>query len=1275
MNKYLKIFAVFLIIFAYILYVWPANNARGATLIPIITTGTSTWTVPGDWNNGANSVEVIGGGGGGASGGNGDGTAGGGGGAYSSTTNISLTPGASITVFVGAGGAAAKPGGAGNFTLFNVNGSSEGCLDADVCAAGGGGGGTHATAVSATTTGAAASRGFGTTKYSGGDGGPGNGAGDSGGGGGGAAGVKGDGRYGGVGHASATAGGGGGGGGAGGGVSNFGKPGSSTKGGDGGAGPTGTAGGTGGTGTLGAAGSNGSGGGGSDNDITGAAGAGGTGQEWATTTSFGAGAGGGGGGDTGDGGAGGLYGGGGGGGEGTGKAGGQGIIVIQYTPVFVISGTLYNDEGLNADTSGGDVIKLAIATGTTPGLYATTTRTNGFFDFKIPYSTGFTAATGAPMVLWLDGQASKAVAVTKASSTETMSFITDLNLYKNRVIAKHEGTTGTSTTIADFQRYDKDNDTDIPYIANGGTLTVSAGNGLYIFPGSEFAPGGAVTISGNGPSGVFPDGVLRLASNSTSSIMTLGSNNLTLAGSLFASSTSILSNSGTITFNATTTGKQIIASSTPTRALGNVTFNGAGGGWTFGDNASTTNFNITNGSVTAPTLLSVGGNYTNSGTFTHNSGTVYFSGTSAQTLFGVMATSSPFNNVEFLGAGTKTFGASYASTSAFTINSGSGTVTAPSTILSISGNYSNSGTFTHNSGTILFDGTSAQTLSGTMAISSAFNNVQFSEAGTKSFGSTGFASTTNFSVQSTSGAVTAPSGLLSITGNYYATSTFTHNSGTILFDKTSGNQNIGAATGTGAFNNVQFFGAATKQFVSQASTTNFIINGGSGAVTVSGANGQNGGLALLSISGSYSATSTFTHNSGTILFDGSGAQTIQAATGTWAFNNVQFFGGGTKTFSGNASTSAFTIQGGSAVTAPTLLSVGGNYSNLGTFTAGNGTTTLNGTSAQTISGVATGTSAFYNLEILNSSASTTFAAAASTTKNFYVVTAGAKVEFAAGATSSITHLIINGQAANTSINLFSGTPGTQWNLYATGTRSVQFARVQDSDACSDTGDIDATGGTNTNVGNNECWTFISVVAATATSTANQTFEINQAATAISKLTVTAGADAGAITAANGLRIAIATSTVNMLWDTTVTKALFGGVASSSAKIASCACIGYEGGGSVATTSVITDFSSGDVLTVSGLKFTSFNTAVASSTAIQLFLDGANDTSANAQDTMRSVAIYGKLALANHASGQKTNKFDQGGATLTNQEVYSFKFTTTGENSSTTPTISLSEVSG
>ena len=1875
-----KIF-VFVLVSGWIFYGLSAGtNIARAAIVYITTTGTSTWTVPEDWNDNANSIEVIGGGGGGVNASNGQGGSGGGGGAYASSTNISLTAGASITVFVGAGGNAGTDGAEGNpgqFTLFNIDGITEGCAQADVCAAPGGAG-TTAAGISATSTGGEITRSVGQKKYAGGDGGMGDGNGDSGGGGGGAAGPKGDGRYGGKGSNSTSAGAGGGGG-AGGGVSTEGKSAPANVGGAGGTGPTGQAGGAGGNGGAGGAGSDGSGGGGSDNGNgpAGVGGTGGNGTEWDST--HGAGGGGGGGSNTDDGANGGLYGGGGGGGETLGGAGGQGIIVIQYTPVFRVSGTLYNDEGLNADTSGGDTIKLMIATGTIPGLYATTTRTNGFFDFKIPYNSGFVNATGAPMVLWLDGQSAKAVAVNKASSTETMSMITGYNLYKNRVIVKHEendGATGTSTTIADFQRYDSDNDSDIPYIANNNTLNVLAGNGLYIFPGSEFAPGGAVTISGNGPSGVFPDGVLRLAGNSTSSILTMGSNNLTLAGSLFASSTSILSNGGTITFNATTTGKQIIASSTPTSALGNVTFNGSGGGWTFGDNASTTNFNITNGAVTAPSLLSISGNYTNGGTFTHNSGTVYLSGASPQTLFGVMATSSPFNNVQFLGAGTKSFGSSYASTSAFTIDSTSGAVTAPSTVLSISGNYANNGTFTHNDGTVLLNGSSPQTLSGTLSGSTgsfgsltllnsydgnpdsdpaiifsaaasttgaftaatasttirfaggatttlqnivftggsptsmvwlrppsagtlelapttfsgavdvtyvsaamvdadsvviayrdatnslgkyaiyktgsgtwglavpgtrsvSYVNVANSNAcsnfanidasggtntdaggnscwtftapltvsgalysdegltpittsktiklsrnggaaqstssgadGTFSFNVSGIqtgnpiavwvsgdastrafsltkakdagvssipglvlyqnrliikheaasgdsvtnsdlnsfpaldsaiqytvsgsaltvnsgqelhiatssefapggdvtiagngpsgsgldgslhlptangtssimtlgtntltlagsfnasstsiftsatstlfnatttgkviiattspvtslggvtfngsgggwkfgdnASTTDFKILS--GTVTAPSSLLSVAGNFVNNGTFTHNSGAVYFTGTSKTLNPGSSTFNNVFmtgsygsdpsltwtvaGNADFSGgtfipssghtlimngtsktltSASQEFKNLtlsgtittadavAATGTMILSGSAitlggtasttGAATLSGTiypqqqpvilNGINATLtgggtvgALLTngkytLSGSdltvgtttiinsgaltvgagriYTSTSTltlvgsitgagtttikhsnlntegtlstnvsfdalggaitapartyganvevvngsgnavtaagnatstnafminaggsftapgatnslyigrdyanygtFTHNSGKVFFNGTGGQIISGATSSSAFNNIDFSGSGAKTFSGNASTTNLTMQVGSAVTAPTLLSIGGNYSNLGTFSAGNGTTTFSGTSAQTISGVATGTSAFYNLEILNSSASTTFAVAASTTKNFYVVTAGAKVEFAAGATSSITNLIINGQAANTSINLFSGTPGTQWNLYATNTRSVQYARIQDSDACSDIGDIDVTGGTNTNVGNNECWTFVATVAATATSSADQTFEVNQAATAMSILTVTAGQGTGGIEAADAtddLRIAIATSTVNMLWDQTKTDAIFGGTASSSGKIAACGCVSFEGGGSVAKIDVTTDFSSGDVLTVSGLRFTNFGTVVASSTAIQLFLDGPTDTSANAQDTMRSVAIYGKLALGAHTLGQPANKFDQGSASLTNQDVFRFKFTPTGENASNTPIISLSNISG
>lgn len=78
----------------------------------IITSGTS-FRVPNTWNSLNNSVICIGGGGGGRTAGN---TSGGGGGAYARNVNITLTPDSTISIIIGAGGAASANGG---FTSIN----------------------------------------------------------------------------------------------------------------------------------------------------------------------------------------------------------------------------------------------------------------------------------------------------------------------------------------------------------------------------------------------------------------------------------------------------------------------------------------------------------------------------------------------------------------------------------------------------------------------------------------------------------------------------------------------------------------------------------------------------------------------------------------------------------------------------------------------------------------------------------------------------------------------------------------------------------------------------------------------------------------------------------------------------------------------------------------------------------------------------------------------------------------------------------------------------
>jgi hypothetical protein len=89
-----------------------------ATTVIYLTSGT-TWSVPLDWDNGANIIEVIGGGGAMSMGQPNvqvDGA--GGGGAYSKIFNTTLTPGATVNINVGSGGTGAA--------TINTNGTSGG---------------------------------------------------------------------------------------------------------------------------------------------------------------------------------------------------------------------------------------------------------------------------------------------------------------------------------------------------------------------------------------------------------------------------------------------------------------------------------------------------------------------------------------------------------------------------------------------------------------------------------------------------------------------------------------------------------------------------------------------------------------------------------------------------------------------------------------------------------------------------------------------------------------------------------------------------------------------------------------------------------------------------------------------------------------------------------------------------------------------------------------------------------------------------------------------
>ena len=375
---------------------------------------------------------------------------------------------------------------------------------------------------------------------------------------------------------------------------------------------------------------------------------------------------------------------------------------------------------------------------------------------------------------------------------------------------------------------------------------------------------------------------------------------------------------GTITFNATSTGKTLAGTLTGTTGrFANLIFNGSGGAWSFSADAETSrNFTITAGTVTAPSgTLTIGGDYSNSGTFTNNSGLVKFSTTTTgHTLAGTMTSGSKFNNLTFDGVGGAwSFSADATASSSVIIENG--TVTAPPGTLTIGGDYTNNGTFTHNSGLTLFNATDAgNTINGTLTSSSAFGSTTFNGAnGAWTFVPSAAAISGNFTI--TNGTVTVAVSS-TIGESFTQNGTFNANGGTITFNSTATGKTIsGTLTGASAFASTTFNGSGGWTFSNNATTTgNFTITAGSVTLPPS-----------LTIRGSYSNAGTITHSGGTVNFTSTSSTATINSGGTTTeklFSNVVFNG-----------TAAYTLQTSNIRATGTLA-----INNIGSFTLESGRT-------------------------------------------------------------------------------------------------------------------------------------------------------------------------------------------------------------------------------------------------------------------------------------------------------------------------------------------------
>ncbi|MCA4899888.1 MAG: T9SS type A sorting domain-containing protein, partial [Cytophagales bacterium] len=241
-----------------------------------------------------------------------------------------------------------------------------------------------------------------------------------------------------------------------------------------------------------------------------------------------------------------------------------------------------------------------------------------------------------------------------------------------------------------------------------------------------------------------------------------------------------------------------------------------------GPELPTNSTDLRNLTINSSDPVNLNANVTINGSLTFTTG-IFNAGTNSIDLKGNLVS----NNASQLASSSITFSGNTTVSGSTQVIFGGITVTGtltPTSALQINGNLVNNGTLNAGSSTVTFGGTTA--ISGSSV--SSFNNVVINNSST----------------------LTAPSGNLSVAGNWTNNGTFNNNGGTITF------------TGTTS--------------ISGSSATNF------GGITISGTLNA---PSTLNVSRDFTNNGTFNSGSGTVVFNGSSTQSILGST-TTNFNNI-----------------------------------------------------------------------------------------------------------------------------------------------------------------------------------------------------------------------------------------------------------------------------------------------------------------------------------------------------------------------------------------------------
>ncbi len=504
--------------------------------------------------------------------------------------------------------------------------------------------------------------------------------------------------------------------------------------------------------------------------------------------------------------------------------------------LITVSGVVYSDDGvtpLGSPTCDGATpnVRIVVNGGTYTDAVACNAGTGAFTFSNVAY-------VGDPtVVVYLNtGGGVKGSVVTKTPTTN----ITNMNIYANRVIVRHEDIA--ALTIADMITYDNSDDSDISFIAATGspsTLVTTENTELFVWAGKSFAPGGNVTLSGDG-NGTSYEGTLALGTTAT--FTATGTETHTLAGRfVLGSGATFTAASSTVIFNATTTGKSITGTSTIT--FHDVLFAGTGGAWNITANLSVLgDMEVASGTVTGTSNVTVeNGSLFGNGVLSFGSGTTTlartntFGGSTAWTFYNLT-----LGNGSVVGTTTPPSTATTTVANRLTISTGH-YLDAGSSLWDLSGTgtvFTENGTFLEDTSTVRYSGAGA-----TVRSTNYYNLVIEAGVGSPTYTpqSTGFVVqndlvvggaasstlnlTTNDSVVEVYGdiriasngtLVGSNSATLTVRSDWQNDGTFTHSSGTVRF---TGSTTSAIAAGNSSFGTVEIDGTGAFTVTEHATAT------------------------------------------------------------------------------------------------------------------------------------------------------------------------------------------------------------------------------------------------------------------------------------------------------------------------------------------------------------------------------------------------------------------------------------------------------------------------